>query len=630
MLWEYIQSVFSFNPDSPLLFTQFQFWAFFALVFTFFALTKSRPLMRNAYLFFVSLLFYYKTSGLFVGILVFVTISDFFIAQGIYALRNNSRWKQRALLTLSILIDLGILCYFKYAYFFADFVNTLLGTHIEVTNVIAAWGNSALGHNFFSVEHIILPVGISFFTFQIISYTCDVYKGLVKPVRNILNFGFYVSFFPQLVAGPIIKASDFIPQLYRKYNLSRLQFGIAVFWIINGLLKKIILSDYLAVNFIDRVFENPHLFTGFENLSALFLYSLQVYADFSGYTDIAIGLSLLFGFYLPKNFNSPYKAPNCSNFWKRWHISLSRWLQTYLYIPLGGNRNTTFGTYFWIIFMTLAALVLCGNVWVSVGVAFIASLVVFTAMRYPERRRKIYANLNAMITMLLGGLWHGASMNFIIWGGLNGVGMVIFKFWRDMSLLVRALISTLGLELLFLLTFVVPGPLLNILLVFMLFIAVSAWVRIVYKSLRVRKFESSRVNGQYPDSRFGRVAEHAWSVLITFVFITFTRLFFRSGSNLDPAVANETAWSIATRMVKSIGTQWNADILPIISTYHNVFLLFVVGMIIHWLPSRFKLRYRIMFAKLPLPVICLCAIVAVFIVYQFVTAELQPFIYFQF
>ena len=621
-LTEYVESVFSFNPDSPLLFTQFQFWAFFALVFAFFALTKSRPLMRNTYLFFVSLLFYYKTSGLFVGMLVFVTISDYFIARGIYALRNSGQWKRRALLCLSVCIDLGILCYFKYAYFFADFVNTLLGTHIEVTNVLALWGNSALGHNFFSVEHIILPVGISFYTFQIISYTCDVYKGLIKPVRNILDFGFYVSFFPQLVAGPIIKASDFIPQLYRKYNLSRLQFGIAVFWIINGLLKKIILSDYLAVNFIDRVFENPHLFTGFENLSALFLYSLQVYADFSGYTDIAIGLSLLFGFHLPANFNSPYKAPNCSNFWKRWHISLSRWLQTYLYIPLGGNRNTTFGTYFWIIFMTLAALVLCGNVWVSVGVAVLASMVVFTAMRYPERRRKIYANLNSMITMLLGGLWHGASMNFIIWGGLNGVGMVVFKFWRDMSLLVRALISTLALELLFLLTFVVPGPLLNILLIFMLFIAISAWVRIIYKGIRHK--------GSGEETRFGHVAEHAWSVLITFVFITFTRLFFRSGSNLDPAVANETAWSIATRMVKSIGTQWNTDILPIIAAYHNVFLLFTLGMIVHWLPSRLKRRYRVMFAKLPLPVICLCAIAAVFFVYQFVTAELQPFIYFQF
>lgn len=616
-LFEYILSVFSFNPNSPLLFTQFQFWAFFALVFAFFALFKNRPLMRNTYLFFVSLLFYYKTSGLFVGLLVFVTISDFFIAKGIYKARNNSLMlKARLLLCLSVLIDLSILCYFKYAYFFADFVNNIFGTNVEVTNVMASLGNSIVGSNFFSVENIILPVGISFYTFQIISYTCDVYKGLIKPVRNILDFGFYVSFFPQLVAGPIVKASDFIPQLYRKYNLSRMQFGIAVFWIINGLLKKIILSDYLAVNFIDRVFDNPHLFTGFENLSALFLYSLQVYADFSGYTDIAIGLSLLMGFHLPANFNSPYKAPNCSNFWKRWHISLSRWLQTYLYIPLGGNRNITFGTYFWIIFMTLAALVLCGNGWIALGVAILASMVVFTALRYPEKRKKIYANLNSMITMLLGGLWHGASLNFIIWGGLNGTGMVIFKFWHDMNTLTRALVSTLVFEILLVLEYLVPGPLCNILLVFMLFVMVSMWVRYIYSLTGCKR-------------KFGWM-EHGWSVLITFIFITFTRLFFRSGSNLDPAVANETAWSIASRMVNSMGTQWNTNIWDIIVAYHNVFLLFIAGMIIHWLPSRFKRRYRVAFAKLPLAVICICAVLAVFFVYQFVTAELQPFIYFQF
>ena len=189
-----------------------------------------------------------------------------------------------------------------------------------------------------------LPIGISFYTFQVISYTVDVYKGSIRPVRNLLDFGFYVSFFPQLVAGPIVRASEFIPQLYKPYHLGRRQFGIAVFWILNGLAKKIILSDYIAVNFIDRVFENPLLFSGFENLMALFGYSLQVYADFSGYTDIATGVAMLMGFYLPQNFNSPYKAPNASNFWKRWHISLSRWLQTYLYIPLGGNRNASFGT----------------------------------------------------------------------------------------------------------------------------------------------------------------------------------------------------------------------------------------------------------------------------------------------
>ena len=425
-LIDYILSVFSFNPDSPLLFTQFHFWAFFAIVFAGFALAKKRRLLRNSYLFFVSLLFYYKTSGLFVGLLILVTCTDFFIAQAIY--NNKIQWKRRALLALSVTIDLGILCYFKYAYFFADMVHSIFGFEMTVSNVAASAGNSILGTDFFNVDKIILPVGISFYTFQVISYTADVYKGLVKPVRNILDFGFYVTFFPQLVAGPIIKASDFIPQLYKKYNISHRMFGLAVFWILNGLIKKIVLSDYLAMNFIDRVFENPHLFSGFENLMSLLVYSLQVYADFSGYTDIAIGLSLLMGFHLPKNFNSPYKALNCSNFWKRWHISLSRWLQTYLYIPLGGNRNITFATYFWIVVITLAALVLSGSWWIALGVLILAVMVIFTAYRHPEKRKKIYANLNAMITMLLGGLWHGASMNFVIWGGLNGVGMVVYKF----------------------------------------------------------------------------------------------------------------------------------------------------------------------------------------------------------
>ena len=615
-LFEYIKGIFAFDPNSPLLFTHFQFWAFFAIVFALFALFQSRTLLRNAYLFFVSLLFYYKTSGLFVGLLVFVTISDFFIARGIYHFRDRSLVVKRLLLCLSVIIDLGILCYFKYAYFFADVVNQLFGTSLEVSNIAAAWANDMTGSNFFSIDRIILPVGISFYTFQVISYTADVYKGLVKPVRNILDFGFYVSFFPQLVAGPIVKASDFIPQLYRRYSLSRMQFGMAVFWILNGLAKKIILSDYLAVNFIDRVFNNPQFFGGFENLSALFLYSLQVYADFSGYTDIAIGLSLLMGFYLPLNFNSPYKAQNAGNFWKRWHISLSRWLQTYLYIPLGGNRNITFGTYFWISTITLIALILSGNLYVALTVLALALAVIFTAWRYPEKRKHIYANLNSMITMLLGGLWHGASMNFMIWGGLNGVGMVIFKFWRDMSLLCRALVPSLlsfGLYALKVYAFL---PLWNLLLVFMIFIAASAWIRYVYNIIGCKN----------PLTWLNR----GWSILVTFTFITFTRLFFRSGSNLDPAIANETAWGIAKDMINSIGTQWNVNVLDVISAYRSVFILFVLGMIVHWLPTRFKRRYRICFAKMPLPLMAIVTVIIIFVCYQFVTAEMQPFIYFQF
>lgn len=611
--FNYLAYVFSFDSSNPLLFTQFQFWAFFAFVFAGFAYFKKRKILRNSYLFFISLFFYYKTSGLFVGLLLLVTCTDFLIAKRIALAK--SQLTKRLFLILSIVVDLSILCYFKYAYFFADVLNTAFGFNIEVSNVAASGFNNLFGTSF-SVDNIILPVGISFYTFQVMSYTCDVYKGLIKPVKNILDFGFYVTFFPQLVAGPIVKASDFIPQLYKKYNLSKTQFGIAVFWILNGLLKKIILSDYLALNFIDRIFDNPLLFSGFENVAALFLYSLQVYADFSGYTDIAIGLSLLMGFHLPKNFDSPYKAQNCSNFWKRWHISLSRWLQTYLYIPLGGNRNITFGTYFWIITITLIALILSGSIWIAFFVLLIAALVIYTALKFPQKRKTIVANLNSMITMLLGGLWHGASCNFMIWGGLNGVGMVVFKFWRDWSMVDRLMVAGAVTIILGMIALLYPAPLWNMLFVFMLIVLVGASIRYLYKR--------SKYNHSFS------WLERSWAIFITFVFISFTRLFFRSGSDLDPAIANEKAWQTASDMVTQIGSAWNGNIFDVISAYGAVFSLFVIGMIIHWLPDRLKRRYRIMFAKLPTPAIGAIAVIAIFIAYQFMSSEMKPFIYFQF
>jgi len=601
----YLRDVFAFDENSPLLFTQMHFWVFFCIVFAGFALTGRRTLMRNAYLMAVSLLFYYKTSGLFVGLLLMVTCSDFLIARRIYA--AHERWRKRLWLALSVTLDLGILCYFKYSYFFADIIGQIFGIHIEVRNIAAEWFNAAVGSPVFSVDRIILPVGISFYTFQVISYTADVYRGLIRPVRNILDFGFYVSFFPQLVAGPIVKASDFIPQLYRRYFLSSRMFGLAVFMILGGLTKKIILSDYLALNFIDRVFANPLLFTGFENLAALFLYSLQVYADFSGYTDIAIGLSLLMGFHLPRNFNSPYKAENCSNFWKRWHISLSRWLQNYLYIPLGGNRSIGYGTYLWIAVLTLSGLILSGSLWVAAAVLLLAVAVILTAWRCPDRRRKIYANLNSMITMLLGGLWHGASLNFLIWGGLNGVGMIVYKFWRDARPLHRALFTTAAAIVFWSLSVFWPAPIWRILLCFTAFIAASACLNI-------------------NSTRLGR----PWAILVTFTFITFTRLFFRSGSNLDPATANQQAWQTAHEMVTRIGSRWSGNGWDILNAHSSVFVLFLLGMTIHWLPENWKRRYRLAFASLPLPAMCIACILAVLVIYQFVSAEMQPFIYFQF
>jgi D-alanyl-lipoteichoic acid acyltransferase DltB (MBOAT superfamily) len=623
---DFLKGLFTFDQSHPLLFTQFYFWAFFAIVFALFALFKNKLLLRNGFLFFASVFFYYKTSGIF-----FVTLYNFLGAKWMYS-RKSEKGK-RAVLVLSLIVNLLLLCYFKYAYFITDVVNNLFGTEFAVFDVFAVIGNAITDSNRFSVDSIILPVGISFYIFQTISYIMDVYRNQVAPVRNILNFGFYVSFFPSLVAGPILRASEFIPQLHRKFFLGRRQFGIAVFWIINGLIKKIVLSDYIAVNFIDRVFENPLLYSGFENVMALFGYSLQVYADFSGYTDIAIGVAMLMGFYLPQNFNSPYKAKHPGEFWKRWHISLSRWLKDYLYIPLGGNRNATFGTYCCIVTISLIGVLLAGSWLVALVVLIIAVTLLLLARFRPEKRRTITTNLNSMNTMLLGGLWHGASWNFMIWGGLNGLGMVIHKIWKNWGIGLRFFVIALITATLGVLSIAAPRPLFNLFFVWMAVVMIGNLVKLIYVLIcRLRGVQAAVVAGPEgsKEPRFRRLSD-IWAIFQTFVFITFTRLFFRSGSNLDPAEANETAWNTAKNMVNRIGSHWELSMIPeIVWQYRNVFLLIVAGMVIHWFPDRFKRRYRLWFASMPLPLMVLIVALAVFIVYQFITADLQSFIYFQF
>ena len=394
-------------------------------------------------------------------------------------------------------------------------------------------------------------------------------------------------------------------------------FGIAIFWILNGMAKKIILSDYIAVNFIDRVFENPTMYSGFENFAALFGYSLQVYTDFSGYTDIAIGLAMLMGFYLPKNFNSPYKATNPGEFWKRWHISLSKWLQDYLYIPLGGNRTASIGTYACIITISLVGMILSGSIWVAIVVLAIALIVTINCYKYPEKKKNLTSNMNRLNTMLLGGLWHGASWNFMIWGGLNGIGMIVYRFWKDMNVYVRSWVSLLIAAVFFVLAKFFPAPIWNIAVIWMGVIAIGSFLRMLYHF-----FEGT--------AELKPLAT-AWAVIQTFVFITWTRLFFRAGSNLDPAQANEQAWMTAKDMVNQIGTKWNTAVIPnMVWEYRYVFTLIILGMIIHWLPEHFKRRYRLWFATTPLPLMALYVVIAVFIIYQFITADLQKFIYFQF
>ena len=623
---EFLRHIFAFDSNSPLLFTQFYFWAFFAIVYAVFALimdikpilnpslkgrtfiskenspslqggagSRLRLHMRNVFLMAVSWFFYYKTSGLFLLLLLFVTLSDWLIARRIYKnLTAKRSIKAKLWLALSVIIDLGLLCYFKYAYFFTNVVNNLLGTELAVFDLFAYIGNGFSESGRFMVDSIILPVGISFYLFQVMSYTIDVYRGHVKPVKNILDFGFYVSFFPQLVAGPIVRANEFIPQLYRPFRLSRRVFGLAVFWVLNGLIKKIVLSDYLAVNLIDRVFENPLLFSGFENLFALFAYSLQVYADFSGYTDIAIGIAMLMGFYLPQNFDSPYKSRNPQEFWRRWHMSLSRWLKSYLYIPLGGNRKI---------------------------------------LGKEVKDKTTAGNVNSFITMLLGGLWHGASWNFVIWGALNGAGMIVYKVWAKFNWHLKMLLMTLLMIGLWLAHSLLQAPIWNLFFVWGIALWIGTAIRYAYWwyeliLMRRGNLLSPIANSLSP---IANSLSTAWAVAQTFVFITFTRLFFRSGSNLDPETANQEAWETATNMVNQIGGAWNSSIIPdFLWEYRSVVILFVLGMVIHWLPTRFKRWYRVRFAILPVWVIILLAALTVVVVYQFVTADMQAFIYFQF
>jgi D-alanyl-lipoteichoic acid acyltransferase DltB (MBOAT superfamily) len=615
MISDFFHNLFAFDSHSPLLFTQFYFWAFFAFVFAGFALLQNKILLRNTFLFFISLFFYYKTSGLFVLILLFTTLFNFYQAK-LISQSHEKKQRQRNLI-IGLAVNLFFLCYFKYAYFITDVINNIFGLHLHVFNAFAWTGNLLSGSSRFDVSSILLPVGISFYTFQNISYLMDIFRERVKPVKEVLNFGFYVCFFPQLVAGPIVRASEFVPQLYKKYCLGRKQFGLAVFWILNGLAKKIILSDYLAVNFIDRVFANPTMFSGFENLFALFGYSLQVYADFSGYTDIAIGVAMLMGFYLPKNFNSPYKATNPGNFWKRWHISLSKWLQDYLYIPMGGNRNATQATYLMIISIALIALILSGSIWVGVTIVLIAAGVFFLFHKYPEKRKQINTNLNLMNTMLIGGLWHGTSWNFMIWGGLNGLGIIVYNFWKKRNIYRQTVILTALFVLCLLFKWGFSTPVFNIAFIWTGIIWLGTLVRLLHTWIcKKRAFHQLGT---------------CWAVFQTFVFISFTRLFFRSGSNLDPAESNQIAWDTARNMVTQIGEKWNfSQTGAVIYEYRYEFSLIIIGLLIHWLPENFKRRYRLSFAQLPLVAMAIVVALSVFIIYQFITADLQTFIYFQF
>ncbi len=363
-----ILNVLTYDAEQPMIFSSGTFlWLFLGFTFIYMCLQKKMT-ARLVFVTLFSYFFYYKSSGVYFFLLAVVTVSDWLIGGQIGKIldRNpENKGQARWLIALSVIIDLSLLAYFKYTNFF-------LGSISEI-----------IGNNFQPLD-IFLPVGISFFTFQSLSYTIDIYRREIRPLPSLLDYAFFVSFFPQLVAGPIVKARDFVPQIRKPLQITRRMFGMGVYLIIIGLFKKAVISDYISINFVERVFDQPDMFSGLEVLLGIYGYALQIYCDFSGYSDMAIGIALLLGFRFPMNFNAPYKSVSVTDFWRRWHISLSTWLRQYLYISLGGNR-----------------------------------------------KGKLRMYLNLFMTMLLGGLWHGASWNFILWGALHGVALGCHKFFSQ-------------------------------------------------------------------------------------------------------------------------------------------------------------------------------------------------------
>ena len=360
---ELIYNIFVYRSEAPLLFNSYEFMVLGILVLAVYAAVYRNKLYRTLFLLAFSLFFYYKTSGIFVLLLLGTLVAVYFMTRQMSRCQDKGRkWWLAGIIT----VVLGVLGYFKYANFLGENISWLLRCDFHHLDIM-------------------LPVGISFYSFQLLSYAIDVYRRELEEEKDFLDYAFYITFFPQLVAGPIVRAKNFLPQLKKDIVLSRSEIEKGFFLIMMGLFKKSILADYLS-QYNDLVFANPGAYSGAETLMAIYGYAIQIYCDFSGYTDMAIGMGKMMGFDLGINFNKPYQSTSLTDFWRRWHISLSSWLRDYLYIPLGGNRKGKLRTY-----------------------------------------------INLLITMLLGGLWHGANWKFIFWGGMHGVGLAVDKLWQKLT-----------------------------------------------------------------------------------------------------------------------------------------------------------------------------------------------------
>lgn len=464
------------------------FMGIFIVFLAIYLYIKSRnTFAMQAYVLLFSLLFAWKASGILMVLLPTSAIMSWLLTENI----RQSRGRERKLwLTFTIIAELAPLLYFKYSNFFIDILNDMTQSN-------------------FSPLSLVLPVGISFYTFQTVSYTVDVYRRRFNMRATLLEYLFYISFFPLLMAGPITRAGTLIPQLRKgKEENSDGTLAYTGLWLLMlGVMKKVVVADYLA-QFNDWIFESPTTYSGFENLMGVLGYTLQIYCDFSGYTDISIGMAALMGIKLRENFRTPYQAVNVTEFWHRWHIALSTWFRDYLYIPLGGNR--------------------CG---------------------------KVRTLLNNFITMVAAGLWHGASMMFVIWGALHGAALVIHK-------LCRCSMERLG----------------------------DAWfVRLL-----------------------------SWG--ITFAFICFTWVFFRSPS-----------MEVATTILRQIATDFDISyLIPFLKTRPLWSLILITGFAFHAIKKRHHDWLKQRFIDSPWAVKLLLMIIVAQLVINMSQNSVRPFIYAQF
>ncbi len=544
--WQDVENWFTYNPKEPLLFNTGLFLGLFLVFYAIYILTRNTFRLRLVYVIAFSLFFYYKSSGIYFLLLLLSSVVDYTLSYFLY--REQRTVQRKIFLWFSVIANLSFLGYFKYTNFVIGNYNDLFGGK-------------------FAFYDVILPVGISFYTFQSISYIIEIYRKEITPAKNYIDYLFFVSFFPQLVAGPIVRAKDFLPQIYSKLHVTKEDINYALFLIIGGLIKKTVISDYISINFVDRVFDSPNSYTAFENLMAAYGYTIQIYCDFSGYSDMAIGVALLLGFKLPTNFRTPYKSASITEFWRRWHISLSTWLKDFLYISVGGNRHGSFGGF---LFPALFffGLIVWGIHYSSIShvplIVSVAGLVIFslTFLLAKDKEKTMYTNVNLLTTMLLGGLWHGASLRFIIWGALHGIALAVHKIWMEF-------------------------------------------------------FPTDKAKGKTAGGYIWRFV----SILLTFHFVAFCWLFFRAKDfNTALDVVNNIG------QVTFNLQQWQT----IVSGYKNVFLLMAIGYVWHFMPDSFTAQMKKAFDATPIVVKGVLLGLVYWLVYAAASAGPQPFIYFQF